>query len=188
MAILNHESLENSASIQRLEDAATELYKALQAGQDTGEIQSLTNFSRSFRSLEMAATMERLDEYRTHNAQFCKRIFDFLSIMVLAQSNSILGDTNGLSAPSKGRRHTIKSHQSMEEYLGRYAGLIMYLKEMDESVYAKLCASYFGSASDLHSKQIKAFMTSHLTLIKRADDEKDQSSSAQFCHILFIDF
>jgi len=36
-------------------------------------------------SLDMAATMERLDEYRTHNAQFCKRIFDFLSIMVVAQ-------------------------------------------------------------------------------------------------------
>jgi len=35
--------------------------------------------------LDMAATMERLDEYKTHNSQFCKRIFDFLSIMVVAQ-------------------------------------------------------------------------------------------------------
>lgn len=33
----------------------------------------------------MAATMERLDEYRTHNAQFCKRILDYLSIMFTAQ-------------------------------------------------------------------------------------------------------
>ena len=29
--------------------------------------------------------MERLQEYRTHNAQFCKRMFDFLSIMFVAQ-------------------------------------------------------------------------------------------------------
>jgi hypothetical protein len=33
----------------------------------------------------MAATMERLQEYKTHNAQFCKRMFDFLSIMFTAQ-------------------------------------------------------------------------------------------------------
>jgi hypothetical protein len=29
--------------------------------------------------------MERLQEYKTHNAQFCKRMFDFLSIMFIAQ-------------------------------------------------------------------------------------------------------
>lgn len=34
---------------------------------------------------DMAATMERLDEYRTYNAQFCKRLFDFLKIMCDAQ-------------------------------------------------------------------------------------------------------
>jgi hypothetical protein len=28
----------------------------------------------------------------------------------------------------------------MEKYLGRYSGLILYLKEMDEVSYAKLCA------------------------------------------------
>lgn len=37
----------------------------------------------------MAATMERLDEYRTHNAQFCKRIYDYLSIMSVAQVNCL---------------------------------------------------------------------------------------------------
>lgn len=38
----------------------------------------------------MAATMERLDEYRTYNAQFCKRIFDYLSIMIVAQVSVII--------------------------------------------------------------------------------------------------
>lgn len=27
----------------------------------------------------------------------------------------------------------------METYLGRYAGLLLYLKEMDESVYSRFC-------------------------------------------------
>jgi len=35
--------------------------------------------------LDMAAGMERLTEYRTYNSQFCKRIFDYLSIMFTAQ-------------------------------------------------------------------------------------------------------
>jgi hypothetical protein len=40
LATLTQESLEKSAGIQRLEEAATELYKALQAGQDTGSYPS----------------------------------------------------------------------------------------------------------------------------------------------------
>ena len=41
---LTQESLEKASSIQRLEDAATELYKALQAGRDTGECEQLLLF------------------------------------------------------------------------------------------------------------------------------------------------
>lgn len=34
---------------------------------------------------DMAAGMERLSEYKTYNSQFCRRVFDFLSIMFTAQ-------------------------------------------------------------------------------------------------------
>jgi hypothetical protein len=33
----------------------------------------------------MAATMERLEEYRTHNLQFCKRLYEYSCIMFTAQ-------------------------------------------------------------------------------------------------------
>jgi hypothetical protein len=36
-------------------------------------------------SSDMAATMERLEEYRTHNAQFCKRLYEYSCIMFTAQ-------------------------------------------------------------------------------------------------------
>jgi hypothetical protein len=157
---LTQESLEKPSSIQRLEDAATELYKALQAGRDT----------------DMAATMERLDEYRTHNSQFCKRIFDFLSIMIVAQSKMILDDNNGLTKPDSKGRPTILNHLDMEQYLGRYAGLMLYLKEMDEGVYAKLCAAYFSAASQLHGTQIKALLGSYINLVRKASDEESGQS------------
>jgi hypothetical protein len=52
----------------------------------------------------------------------------------------ILDNNDGLTKPGNKGRLSILSHIDMEQYLGRYAGLMLYLKEMDEGVYAKLCA------------------------------------------------
>lgn len=158
LATLTQESLEKGRSIQRLEDASAELYKALQAGRDT----------------DMAATMERLEEYRTHNSQFCKRLFDFLSIMFTAQGKLLLGETNGLVIPPRGLP-TVVAHQEIEVYLGRYAGLMLYLKEMDENVYGRLCAAYFSAASELHSTQLKSLISIFLQSVRKApEDDQDQ--------------
>lgn len=83
--------------------------------------------------------MERLQEYRTHNAQFCKRVYDYLSIMFTAQSKMLLGDSDGVKKDRNGRL-TIIPHTEFEDYAGRYSGLMLYLKEMDEAIYGKLCA------------------------------------------------
>jgi exocyst complex component 1 len=87
LLLLTQESLEKSASITKIEEAATQLYKALQAGRDTGKMPIyLHNYVNQLDlTPDMAATMERLNEYRTYNTQFCKRMFDFLSIMFVAQ-------------------------------------------------------------------------------------------------------
>ncbi|KAF8807747.1 exocyst complex component, sec3 subunit [Phlegmacium glaucopus] len=161
LATLSQQSLEKSQSIQQLEEAAVQLYKALQAGRDT----------------DMAATMERLQEYRTHNSQFCKRMFDFLSIVFVAQSKLLLGETSGL-AKSPESRPTAIPHTDLESYLGRYAGLILYLREMAESIYSKICASYFSAASDLHGIQMRTLLAAHLNLVKKPpEDELDQGFS-----------
>ncbi|KAF9527786.1 exocyst complex component Sec3-domain-containing protein [Crepidotus variabilis] len=158
LTTLTQESLEKAQSIQRLEEASVQLYKALQAGRDT----------------EMAATMERLQEYRTYNSQFCKRMLDFLSIMFVAQCKMLLGDMSGVI---KSSRPMVVPHRELEAYLGRYSGLMLYLREMDEAVYSKLCGAYFSAASDLHGTQIKALLSIHLDMVKRAsDDESEQGA------------
>ncbi|KAN0100480.1 Exocyst complex component Sec3 domain containing protein [Tylopilus felleus] len=163
LVTLTQESLEKQSGIQRLEEAATELYKALQASQDT----------------EMAATMERLDEYKTYNAQFCKRIFDYLSIMIVAQAKLILDDNGGIVRPKGRGRPIISNHQGMESYLGRYSGLLLYLKEMDESVYSKFCAAYFSATSDLHNTQMKGLFSTYAGMLKKAPEEDTEQSFAQ---------
>ncbi|KAL1707372.1 exocyst complex component Sec3-domain-containing protein [Schizophyllum commune] len=161
LVALTQESLEKPSGIQNLEEAAAELYKALQAAKDR----------------DMAATMERLESYHTHNSQFCKRILDYLTIMFTAQSKMLLGDFNGVLRNNG--RLSIVPHTEMEQYLGRYAGLMLYLKEMDEAIYAKLCAAYFSAASELHSTQVRALLNGYLATIKKAsEDEQDQGFGA----------
>ena len=60
----------------------------------------------------------------------------------------LLGDNDGLVKRSKGTRITLKEHKDVEVYLGRYSGLILYLKEMDEVSYAKLCAVCFDQQTE----------------------------------------
>ena len=52
----------------------------------------------------------------------------------------LLGDSKGIAKGGGRRRASMTDHKILEKYLGRYSGLILYLKEMDEPMYAKLCA------------------------------------------------
>jgi hypothetical protein len=40
-------------------------------------------------NIDMAATMQRLDEYRTYNQQFCQRILGFLPMMITYQVSDL---------------------------------------------------------------------------------------------------
>ncbi|KAI0249489.1 exocyst complex component Sec3-domain-containing protein [Lactifluus subvellereus] len=157
---LTQGSLRDAESIEALEEAATELYKALQAGRDR----------------DMAATMERLEEYRTHNIQFCKRLYDYLCIMFTAQSTLLLGDSFGLTKPNGPGRSEIKGHKDLEDHLERYSGLILYMKEMDEVAYGKLCVAYFSAASQLHSTQMTNLLTRYSGSIKRVQEDDPENS------------
>ncbi|KAF8273874.1 exocyst complex component Sec3-domain-containing protein [Lactarius quietus] len=153
MITLTQGSMRDAEGVQALEEAATELYKALQAGRDG----------------DMAATMERLEEYRLHNTQFCKRMYDYLCIMFTTQSTLLLGKTTS--------KLDMKSHKELESQLDRYSGLILYMREMDEVAYGKLCAAYFSAASQLHNAQITALL-SHLNgSIKKAPEEDPDNNS-----------
>ncbi|GJE97072.1 exocyst complex component Sec3-domain-containing protein [Phanerochaete sordida] len=149
---LTQASLENN--IEDLEDAATELYKALLSAKDR----------------DNAATMERLAEYRAYNAQFCKRLYDFLRIMFTAQADLLLGNNKGVVRNSRGKP-SLLDHKPLENYLGDYGGLLLYLKEMDEVTYGKLCGEYFLAASNLHSTQVKVFLAACTDMIKKTGEE-----------------
>ncbi|KAF8745436.1 Exocyst complex component SEC3 N-terminal PIP2 binding PH, partial [Rhizoctonia solani] len=160
LLVLTQESLENQRGIQRLEDAAAQLYRALLAGRDR----------------DMSATIERLAEYKTYNQQFCVRIVEFLGVMFGYQSEQLLDYAE--KAKQTRTQPTLHPHTPMEKYLGKYSGLILYLREMDESRYSKVCATYFSAASDLHGKEIRALFMKHIEIVQRAPEEDGDNSFA----------
>lgn len=89
----------------------------------------------------------------------------------------------------------IKSHKDLENHLDRYSGLILYMKEMDEVTYGKLCAvrvswysasatypypqnfqAYFSATSQLHNTQMTSLLSIYSGFIKRVpEDDPDNS-------------
>jgi hypothetical protein len=50
----------------------------------------------------------------------------------------LLGTTDGVMEGLRGRLVVI-GHQKVEVFLGRHSGLLLYLREMDEPMYTRLC-------------------------------------------------
>lgn len=86
----------------------------------------------------MAAASERVHEYKNKASQFCKRLLDFLTIMFKFQADQLLN-------PREPSRDNLKlpSHSTMEDFLGRYCGLMLFVKEIDYGKYQQICAVSF---------------------------------------------
>ncbi|CAE6420393.1 unnamed protein product [Rhizoctonia solani] len=160
LLVLTQESLESQRGIQRLEDAAAQLYRALLAGRDR----------------DMSATIERLAEYKTYNQQFCIRILEFLGVMFGYQSDQLLDYAE--KAKQTRTQPVLHPHTPMENYLIKYNGLMLYLREMDENRYSKVCAAYFSAASDLHNKEVRALFMKYIELVQRVPEEDGENSFA----------
>ncbi|KAJ9110665.1 hypothetical protein QFC19_001494 [Naganishia cerealis] len=156
---LTQESLETEKGISSLEQALSSLYKALLVGRGGGD---------------MAATIERTQEYETHNRQFCSRLTEYLFIMFKFQCEMAL---SAAASAVKNPNPTIPEHTQLEDKLGKYCGLVLYMKEMDEERYQKLCANYFSAVADLHSKEVKGYLGALLGKLKRLNDDEKHDGS-----------
>ncbi|WWC85953.1 uncharacterized protein L201_000823 [Kwoniella dendrophila CBS 6074] len=159
---LTQESPSTPRGVQTLEKAAASLYKALQAGMDSA-------------NAEVAATIARMQEYRENSAQFCKRVADYLDVTFKYQSDATLSEYRKTAKKTM----TLSPHRSMGEHLMTYEGLILYVKEMDEERYQKLCSNYMSTASQLHQAEMKDLLMNFMSSLNAAlgDSSNDASFS-----------
>lgn len=90
---------------------------------------------------EVQATIHRLREYQESSSQFCKRLLDYLEITFKYQSDQTLSDFR-----KQGKAGGLRPHTTMGEYLMMYEGLVLFMKEMDEGRYQRLCSVGPGSS------------------------------------------
>ncbi|WVQ93808.1 hypothetical protein IAU59_000886 [Kwoniella sp. CBS 9459] len=158
---LTQESPSTPRGIKILEKAAASLYKALQAGMDSA-------------NAEVAATIAHMREYQENSTQFCKRISDYLDVTFKYQSETTLAEYKKTAKKTM----TLSPHQSMGEYLMTYEGLVLYVKEMDEARYQKLCSNYMSTVSQLHHSEMKDLLMNYMASLNAALG--DTSNEAAF--------
>ncbi|SCV68918.1 BQ2448_1938 [Microbotryum intermedium] len=180
LAALAQESLESTSGIERLEKAAVSLYKALLSTRDT----------------EMLVASERVAEYRATATRFSKRVLDFLTIMFKFQVDGVLHPKD-VKMKKEGR---LPGHEQLEEFLGRYCGIMLFVKEIEFERYEEICSvselrhpatfergwrahlfrnpfsmiaqTYHSVMSDLYLSEIQELLTSFKAQIRRISEEE----------------
>ncbi|KAK0543955.1 hypothetical protein OC845_005868, partial [Tilletia horrida] len=153
---LKHASLESRSGIEELERAAGELYKSI--------VQATSSATES-----VSAATERLDDYRALSERFCKRVFDHVNLTLTAETASYLSDPQRQNALSSSRHPgpSLQNHAHLEELLGRYCGLVLYMKETSPGYFARLSSAYYASVSECWRHDMVLFLTGWKKRIKR---------------------
>lgn len=105
--------------ISELENSAASLYKALMASRDTAN--------------EVAATVAHLAQYEGAAGQFSQRMVQYLDTAFNHQSEATYTETQ------KRNSLVLEPHVELGKALMGYEGIVLFVKDMDEERYKKLC-------------------------------------------------
>ncbi|KAH8930559.1 hypothetical protein BT69DRAFT_521830 [Atractiella rhizophila] len=165
-------------TLQMLERSATTHYKAFLSTGEMGlsfiisEIDELPGIG------DMIAVNERLVEHRERAPQFCTTVQEFLVAKFKLHINQMEKDSlwsidkNNLCLPS---------HAKLEENLGRYRGLMLFMKEVDYERFQQICSAYCSSASDLHRKEMTGLFAAYRKLSHKPTEDEQEASFTYQC-------
>ncbi|TKY85075.1 hypothetical protein EX895_006155 [Sporisorium graminicola] len=158
--------LENPEGVAQLENAAASLYKSmLQARRDGDD-----------GGADMAAAAERLADHEAISSRFCKRVLDYLNVTFNVETQRLLSDPvrqKALQPPHP----SLPDHASMEEVLGQYCGLLLYMKEVSSATFSRVSAAYFASASECYRAEMQQLFAAYRKQLRKASDEDMNESS-----------
>ena len=131
---LSQISPSSKRGVEELELAAASLYKAIQASREKGEWYTTRKMADS-EANEVAATSKHMREYHDAASQFSTRVLQYLDIAFKHQSDSTLADYR----KNASREPKLVPHTALGENLMAYEGLVLFIKDMDDERYKKLC-------------------------------------------------
>ncbi|SPO21773.1 related to Exocyst complex component Sec3 [Ustilago trichophora] len=158
--------LENPDGVARLELAAASLYKSMLQARRDGD----------GGGADMAAAAERLADHEAISSRFCKRVLDYLNVTFNAEAQRLLSDParqKALQPPHP----SLPDHAPMEEALGQYCGLLLYMKEVSSATFSRVSAAYFASASECYRTEMQQLFVAYRKQLRKASDEDINESS-----------
>ncbi|WFD02584.1 hypothetical protein MOBT1_001264 [Malassezia obtusa] len=139
-------NVESTTDVPQIEAAATTLYKSiLQTRPDRGMRQVST---------ELNAMTERLHHYETIADQFSSRLVRGIADVFEREAKATLSDPNELrqtSAPNA----TLPPHERLEQAVGKYCGLMLYMKETSPALFEQLSGMYLRSAAHVYHVELQ---------------------------------
>ncbi|RUS25748.1 exocyst complex component Sec3-domain-containing protein [Jimgerdemannia flammicorona] len=143
---LKQDSLEHVAGITKIEDSASQLQKVLQCKLEDG-LQT------------MKVVQERMELYNIHSNNFSTRVYEYLKIIFQFQADALLNDKQRVppSAPTRGAKGILRlpPHDMSEDYLIKYRGLTLWMKEMDPRRYNELQMLYSQAMTKPYKRDFK---------------------------------
>ena len=133
-----------TGDVSELEVAAASLYKSILQARPERKNTGAT---------EIAATTERLQQYASIGDRFSLRLMQGIVALLDRETSALLADPQRAQANS-GQRAVVLDHAQLEEVLGRYCGLMLYMKETSPELFTQLGNSYFASMSKCYGAEM----------------------------------
>ncbi|WFD33583.1 hypothetical protein MCUN1_000396 [Malassezia cuniculi] len=147
--------------VGQLEVAAAALYKSiLQARPD-----------RARAGTELAALGARLAECEDMAARFGARLLSAIASLCESQVHILLSDKARMAQMSNS---VIPDHASLEAELGRYCGLVLFVKETAPTTFSQLSNAYLTSAARCYATEMQLVFGSLSSQLKSAPEEKER--------------
>ncbi len=164
--VLSAGRLETADGVAQLEMAAASLYKSMLQARRDGD----------GGGADMAAAAERLADNEAISSRFCKRVLEYLNITFNAEIQRLVSDPSRQKALQP-PHPTLPDHAPMEEVLGQYCGLLLYMKEVSSATFSRVSASYFASASEGYRTEMQQLFSAYRRQLRKASDEDISESS-----------
>lgn len=158
--------LESSDGIAQLEHASASIYKSMLQARGDGE----------GGGADMTAAAERLAEHENISTRFCKRVMDYLTVTFNVETQRLSSDParqKALQPPQP----TLLDHEPMEDVLGQYCGLLLYMKEVSPPNFSRVSAAYFASSSECYKVEIQKLFASYQSQLKAVSEDDVSESS-----------
>nr|CDI52043.1 related to Exocyst complex component Sec3 [Melanopsichium pennsylvanicum 4] len=163
--------LDTSDGVAQLEVAAASLYKSMLQARRDGD---------GGGGADMTAAAERLADHEAISSRFCKRVLDYLNVTFNAETQRLLSNPSRQKALQP-PHPSLPDHASVEEVLGQYCGLLLYMKEVSSATFSRVSAAYFASASECYRTEMQQLFSAYKKQLRKATDE-DVSESTFTSH------